>query len=216
MCSATAARSVLTQQAVRAQAALLFRMLVLVPPLAPRTCEDLCAEAQALLPELVAQLGAHDAVGKAGEVFHVCGGGQLPARRDAIGQPALKQDGVQLSARAVDCCRVCCRAAAYDGHAGGDLFQGHAAEAAELREGAGQGVCARRLLQHNRRCKAGRGMGGVKSDNLICIEADGSPTGQLAAGFLVCPPQLQRLVQTGLLLHSPSGPLDKRLDEEWQ
>lgn len=65
-----------------------------------------CAAAAAAR-SLVAQLWPHDAVGEAREVLHVGGGGQLPARSDAVGQPALKDDGLQLSARAVDGCSGC-------------------------------------------------------------------------------------------------------------
>jgi hypothetical protein len=51
------------------------------------------AEAHRLGAEAVAQLGAVDALGEAGEVLDVGGGGELATGGDAPGHPALEQDG---------------------------------------------------------------------------------------------------------------------------
>jgi hypothetical protein len=60
------------------------------------------AEARRLGAEPVGQLGATDALGEAGEVLDVGGGGELTAGGDAPGHPALEQDRLEVGAGGVD------------------------------------------------------------------------------------------------------------------
>jgi hypothetical protein len=85
--------------------------------------EYLRAHAQALLAHAVGEIHAQDALREAGEVLHVGGGGQLAARRDAVGQEALEEHRRQLGARGVDRGRVRGGAGADDAHLGGQLLQ---------------------------------------------------------------------------------------------
>ena len=73
------------------------------------------------------------------QVFHVGGGGQLPAGGNAVCQEALADHGVQLRAGCVDGGRVGCWAAANDGHVRADLLQRHAVRGGGCRAGCGRG-----------------------------------------------------------------------------
>jgi hypothetical protein len=68
--------------------------------------DELGAEPLSLGTELVHQLGAHDAVGVAGEVLHVGRGHQGPAGRDR----ALEHERLEVGASGVDGRRVARRA----------------------------------------------------------------------------------------------------------
>ena len=63
---------------------------------------DLGAEAEGLAPAAVHELAAEDAVGEAGEVLDVSGGGELAAGGDVVGHPALEEDRLQLCTGGVD------------------------------------------------------------------------------------------------------------------
>lgn len=58
--------------------------------------DDLCAEALGLLPHGVHELASHYAIGKAGEVLDVGGGGQLAAGCDAVGHEAFVEGGLDI------------------------------------------------------------------------------------------------------------------------
>lgn len=64
--------------------------------------DDLCAEALGLLPHGVHELAAHYAVGEAGEVLDVGGGGQLAAGCDAVGHEAFVEGGLDIGSGQVD------------------------------------------------------------------------------------------------------------------
>ena len=68
--------------------------------------EDVGAEAEGLRAAAFHEVGAHDAVGEAREVLDIGGGGELPARGDVVGHPALEEHGLELRARGVDGRRV--------------------------------------------------------------------------------------------------------------
>lgn len=64
----------------------------------------LCAKADALSTKFFAQLPAQNAVWEAWKILHISGRGQLPARRNAVRQPALKKQWFQLRPGCVDSC----------------------------------------------------------------------------------------------------------------
>lgn len=75
-------------------------------PSLPRS-KNLFLNSQSLhLPELVRDLAAHDPLGEPREVLDVRRRRQLPARGDAVGEPSLEQDRLELGARGVDRRRV--------------------------------------------------------------------------------------------------------------
>ncbi|KAI3485037.1 hypothetical protein L1887_51710 [Cichorium endivia] len=75
---------------------------------------DLGAEADGLCAELVHDLGTTDAIGEAGEVLDVGGGGELSARGEAVGEHALEEHGLEVGTRQVDGGGVTGRAGADD------------------------------------------------------------------------------------------------------
>lgn len=64
--------------------------------------DDLCAEALGLLPHGVHELAPHYAVGEAGEVLDVGGGGQLATGCDAVGHEAFVEGGLDIGSGQVD------------------------------------------------------------------------------------------------------------------
>lgn len=64
--------------------------------------DDLCAEALGLLPHGVHELASHYAIGEAGEVLDIGGGGQLAASCDAVGHEAFVEGGLDIGTGQVD------------------------------------------------------------------------------------------------------------------
>lgn len=64
--------------------------------------DDLCAKALGLLPHGVHELASHYAIGEAGEVLDVGGGGQLAAGCDAVGHEAFVEGGLDIGSGQVD------------------------------------------------------------------------------------------------------------------
>ena len=80
---------------------LLFFLLSLSPTLSLPV-----SPSRIISPKLVRDLAAHDPLGEAREVLDVRRRRQLPSRGDAVGEPALEEDGLELGARGVDRRRV--------------------------------------------------------------------------------------------------------------